>query len=151
MGGKDDESIEENMDEEICENCHSPEAVEEGSANARKEDDRNKATADTDDGVVFNKIACLGIDKELEDSGGDDEENLGEMPIFADANDMDCEPFVDEGGPSDNDTAAENEKVDCKKEPNRKKMTKAVGTHTPVRKSMRTRCATSRYSCYILG
>ena len=67
------------------------------------------------------------------------------MPIFFDANDMDCEPFVDEGGPSDDNTAANNEKVDPKKEPNRKKKTKAVGTHTPVRKSMRTWHATSRY------
>ncbi len=75
--------------------------------NAEKEDDRNEAAVDTDDGVVLNKIACLDINKELEDSDGDEEENLGEMPIFADANDMDCEPFVDEGGPSDDNAAAE--------------------------------------------
>ena len=81
-GGKDNESIEENMDEKICENCHSPEAVEEGSANAGKEDDRNKALVDANDGVTFNKIACLDIKKELEDSGRADEENFGEMPIF---------------------------------------------------------------------
>ena len=58
---------------------------------------------------------------------------------------MDCEPFVDEGGPSDNNTAADNEKIDPKKEPNRKKKTKAVGTRMPVRKSMRTRHTTSCY------
>ena len=45
-GGQDNESIEENMDEKICENCHSPEAVEEGSANAGKEDDRNEASVE---------------------------------------------------------------------------------------------------------
>ncbi len=58
---------------------------------------------------------------------------------------MDCEPFVDEGGPSDDDTAADNERVDSKKGPNRKKKTKAVGTRMPVRTSMRTRPTTSRY------
>ena len=51
---------------------------------------------------------------------------------------MDCEPFVDDSGPSDDDTAANNERVDPKKGPNRKKKTKAVGTRTPVRTSMRT-------------
>ena len=58
---------------------------------------------------------------------------------------MDCEPFVDDGGPSDDNTAADNERVDPKKGPNRKKKTKAVGTHTPVRTSMRTHRTTSHY------
>ena len=68
-----------------------------------------------------------------------------EMPPFADAHDMDCEPFLDEGGPSDDNTVAENEKVEPNKEPNRKKKTMAGKTHMPVRKSMRTGLSTSRF------
>ena len=81
-GGKDKKSIEENMDGEMCENCHSPEAVEERSVNAEKEDDRKEATADADDGVAFNKIACLDINKELEDSGEDAEKTWGLCPFL---------------------------------------------------------------------
>ena len=33
------------------------------------------------------------------------------MPHFADADDMDCEPFVDDGGPSDDNITAQHEQV----------------------------------------
>ena len=100
--------------------------------------------ADADDGSEFNKDACVDMEKGFKKSSGDDEESMREMPPFDDDNDMDCEPFVDEDGPSDDGTAAENEKVDAKKEPIRKKKTKASRTLS-VRKSMRNRRAASHF------
>ena len=57
----------------------------------------------------------MDIDREMKDSGGADEDNLGKMPIFSEANDMDCKPFVDDSGLSDDNSAADNERIDPKK------------------------------------
>ena len=80
-------------------------------------------------------IGACGGSVEIEGAGVDGE------PL-----ELDCEPYVEEGGPSDPDTDAEDNKVmkaPVKAKTSRKK--KSAYTSDGPRKSTRIRCVTSRY------
>ena len=146
--GEDNDCVVANAEGEqggMEENENSPEDVEETTTYGGKADDKNEAVADADNNYAFNRDTCVEMEDNAEKTTADGEDIRGEMPPFDDVDDMDCEPFVDEGGPSDDDTAAEHEKVRANKEKIRKKKTTA-GRTMPVRKSTRNRRAASRFN-----
>jgi hypothetical protein len=82
----------------------------------------------------------------LEEEGGEEKEKTSEENTPDDSQDADCEPFVREDGPSDDDTMEEHgEEEGEQKSDGKTKKDEKPNNPVPVRKSARKRRAPMRY------